>query len=277
MTLHNIGSARRKHLDHMRFPWSLIAVFISRGLVVKIPISSRRITQIVVLVILFLALASLAGQYYKHFVGDDPLWLKMASKLDVNREGNSLPTWYQTISLFFCSWLLAIIAAAKSAAASCYARHWAVMALIFLYLSADEFLGIHEHWEVFLPVFVAQGAFTYAWVIPGSVFVLLFVLAYLRFLFQLPPRTRWLFVSAGALYITGALGMEMVNAYFVDSFGDRLAAEQSFTYAVLNTIEEVLEMVGIVVFINGLVSYIALHHETAEVTAKAISSDPHAG
>jgi len=41
---------------------------------------------------------------------------------------------------------------------------------------------------------------------------MIFGLVYLRFLVDLPPKTRHLFLIAGLVYISGVLGMEMVGA-----------------------------------------------------------------
>jgi len=236
----------------------------------NVPISPKRITCILAVIVVALSLASFAGQYYTHFGGDNTFWLKVAEKLDVNREDNSLPTWYQTVTLFFCFLVLSVIAAAARAGADRYTRHWTILALVFLYLSADESLVIHEHLDALRAIYPARGAFLYAWVIPGSIFVLLFAAAYARFVLDLPPRTRLLFVLGGAVYVSGALGVEMTSAYFVDSYGDTFAAEHTLTYAVLVTIEEALEMSGIVVFINGLLSHVTAG--TAEITEPVVAS-----
>jgi hypothetical protein len=236
------------------------------GSTVKVPISFRKIMQVLVAVVVCLTVAHLAGQYYRHFIGDDPLWLKLAKKFDLNQEEYSVPTWYQTVMLFSCFQLLVINAAVASVEANRYAGYWAVLAFIYLYLSADEFLQIHERMEALRSVFQTSGAFYYTWVIPYGIFVLVVALAYLKFLFHLPDRTRSLFIAAGVLYVGGALGMEMVAGLFVDSHLNKLAAEGTFTTAVLIAIEELLEMLGIVVFIKGLLSYLTLHVETNEVT-----------
>jgi hypothetical protein len=59
-----------------------------------------------------------------------------------------------------------------------------------------------------------------------------------------------MFVAAAALYIGGALGMEMVGGYIASTTGKNLS------YVIGLTIEESLEMLGIVVFIHALMSYI---------------------
>jgi hypothetical protein len=54
-------------------------------------------------------------------------------------------------------------------------------------------------------------------------------------------------------------GMEMVSASFVYSHVDKLAAEQTFTYVLLYTFEEFLEMTGVVIFVNGLLLHLTTH------------------
>lgn len=239
----------------------------------KVPISPRKISQVLAAVVVCLTLASFAGQYYTYFLGDDRFWLKLAEKLDVDRE-DSVPTWYQTVTLFSCFLLLAVIAATARAAANRYAHHWMVLALMFLFLSADEFLQIHERVDLLRSVFGIQthGVLYSIWVIPYGIFVLVFAIAYLKFLFHLPNRTRSLFIIAATLYVGGALGMEMIAGSYLDSHVDKLAAETTFTASVLIAIEELLEMAGIVVFVNGLLSYLTLHAETAKIAERVPAS-----
>ena len=63
---------------------------------------------------------------------------------------------------------------------------------------------------------------------------------------------------AGAIYIGGAIGMEMLGGYFVEVYG-----QKSFVYFLISTIEEFLEMFGIAVFIYALLSYITNHIDVA--------------
>jgi hypothetical protein len=56
---------------------------------------------------------------------------------------------------------------------------------------------------------------------------------------------------AAFLYIGGALGMEMVGSYIAEWQG-----QQNLLYALVATTEEVIEMIGIIVFIYGLLYYL---------------------
>ena len=94
----------------------------------------------------------------------------------------------------------------------------------------------------------------YAWVVPGLVLVGAVFLLYARFLWRLPPRTRWRFLVAGGLYVGGALGMELL--------GGKLHTELGYNtpwYIAAAQLEEVLEMSGVIVFIDALLSYASAH------------------
>ena len=84
--------------------------------------------------------------------------------------------------------------------------------------------------------------------------MVVFVFAYLRFLFGLPARTRRLFLVAGSLYVGGAIGIELVGGRHAYLYGT-----QNMGYEMIVTFEEFLEMMGIVVFIYALMSYMAEH------------------
>jgi hypothetical protein len=91
-------------------------------------------------------------------------------------------------------------------------------------------------------------------VIPGGVLVLAFCGAYLRFFLDLAPRFQRLFGAAGLLYVGGALGVEMLGARHADLHGlDNLA------YRMYQTVEESLEMFGLVLLIGALLRYFAQH------------------
>lgn len=213
-------------------------------------ISPARLTRLLLMVLSALILAHAAGQFSKHALGYGRL-LGLIPAFDLDLEAN-VPTWASAVGLLLSAGLLGAIARAKRQAGAPYARHWAALALIFAALSVDEAASIHE--LASKPVREALGAggiFRFAWVIPGGAFVLLVGLAYARFLLALPRATRRLFVAAAVLYVGGALGMEMAGGYIVERFGRTSAA-----YLVSATVEESLEMLGIVVFIHALTAYL---------------------
>lgn len=226
------------------------------------PLFARRVALILAVVVVGFVLLSVGGLLSVRFLEGSPLGgvaQEFYNAFDANRE-KSFPNLYSAYALLLCSFLIGLIALARRTAGARYVTHWALLGLIFLYLSVDEALVIHE--KLISPVRSALdtgGFLRHAWVIPGAAAVLIFALAYLRFVVDLPPGVRNLFVAAGAIYVGGALGMEMVGGYYLSVFGDTLGQE------LLANTEEALEMLGVVVFVYALLTYMGLHAEKIEV------------
>lgn len=209
-----------------------------------------------VLIYIAVALASLSfvsGLIW--FAGLGP-WVRI-----INVDNDlSLPSWFSAVLLLFSSALLAVIAYSKKSETSPrYGRHWAALAIIFLFLCCDEMIRIHERIANVLvwPALDALGIVPAAmlsnpWVLVYGPLVLVFVLAYLGFWLDLPARVKWLFFAAGALYVGGALGVELATAWYN-------AANNDFGIFLTTHLEELMEMLGAIVFIYALMTYMALH------------------
>jgi len=85
--------------------------------------------------------------------------------------------------------------------------------------------------------------------------VALFLLVYWKFIIDLNPTIRKLFLMAGAIYVGGAIGMEMIDGFYFDVYG------QDLTYELLTILEEVGEMLGIAIFIYALCYYLSVYPE----------------
>lgn len=85
-------------------------------------------------------------------------------------------------------------------------------------------------------------------------------LLYLRFVFHLPPQTRNLFITAGALYVGGSVLLDAVSANQWDQ-DDAI----SFRYLTIGTLEELCEMLGVVVLIYALLAYMVKMRYTIAV------------
>jgi hypothetical protein len=218
----------------------------------KIQIFPRRTSQFLLLVVLTLVLASLVGKFTQYFLPDYFMRDFLAELFNVDSEQN-IPALYSWSVLLLCSILLATIAHAKKVAGESYVRHWASLSIIFLFLSLDEAVSLHEYLSgPMKSALNTSGFLTFAWVIPFAIFVIVCFLAFLRFLTALPAKTRRLFLLAGSIYVGGAMGMELVGGYYADLYG-----KQNMMYAMMATIEEFFEMLGIVVFIYALLSYMS--------------------
>ena len=227
-------------------------------------LNPRKIALILAIVSLYLAGQSLINEYLLENVlssESNGFVISLLDLFSVNAE-QTIPTWYATLLLFVTAVLLAFVTAIKSKTKDPYTPHWAGLALIFLYLSMDEGAVIHEIFgELLQTTFNTTGYLTFAWPIVFVPLVIIFALFYLRFLIRLPPGIRNLIILAGLLYVGGAVVMEAISAnrWYEDG-------GVSFLYLVIATVEELCEMLGVVVFIYALLSYLSAEEITAAIS-----------
>lgn len=201
-------------------------------------------------------LLSLPAPLFRHVLGHDYVrgFVPFAeAAFDLNSEAN-FPTWVAASLLLVAALVLAVIGLAERARRRPWVRHWLVLAAVFVYLSADEAATIHEQANAIRDVIGAGGVLYYPWVLFGGALVLILAITYFGFLRALPSRTRSLFILAAVLFVGGALGLELSQAYYADSLGDQYT---SWSGRVLLThLEETMELAGVVVFIYALLDYV---------------------
>ncbi len=205
-------------------------------------------------------------QACRFYTPPDLLTETLAQRFDVNGEG-TVPAYLSALLLLGCGFVLALIA--LDTGRRPYHRHWVGLAVVFGLLSFDEATSWHE--TLIVPVRTVFGAglsgwFYLAWVIPGGAFVAAFGLTYVGFLRHLPARYRRLFILAGALFVGGALGMELV--------GRRLASQgiHGMLYTLVYSVEEGLEMTGALTFLYALLSYKAEFGRPVSVRVEAVDA-----
>ena len=212
-------------------------------------VSSRTIGWILGVTISCLTLASVVGDPLKHVAGHG--WVYgLVPLFNLDHERN-IPTWYASSTLFVCCTLLTFIGLTERVHGSRRVKYWFGLALIFMFLSVDEAVSLHEVFTIPLRNSLnLTSVFHFSWVIVYLPLAAIVGVAYLRFLGHLEPATRWRFITAGALFVGGALGMEMLAGIYTASHGTT-----NLVYAMFATTEEVLEMTGIAVFICALATF----------------------
>ena len=228
---------------------------------VAVPLKATAYT--LTLIALVFAVGTLGGFLYKSAFG-----LTRSSGivrlLDVDDEA-SIPMWFSSVLFLVGSGLLAAIGASKRASGRPGALQWYGLAAIFLGLSIDEATMIHEMVETVMDrAFDVDDPLRVLWVIPYTAFAGAVLLAYRGFLRDLPARTRWLMLAAGAVYVAGAVGVEVVGISYL-----RTQEPPGLAYVVAAIGEELLEMGGLILFVYALLDYI--HRHVGEVK---VSIDP---
>lgn len=134
---------------------------------------------------------------------------------------------------------------------------WITLSLVFLFLSLDELLRIHEKLGGSIKhLFPDTGLFYYTWVIPYVIALAILLFAITKPLFRLPKKTIYGFILSGVVFVGGAVGMEIVSGLYIKNSGMPLEiAENSLPVYIFYTIEESLEMIGVILFIYYILSY----------------------
>jgi hypothetical protein len=226
----------------------------------EISLNRRTIIRLLAGTTLFLLLASIAGQVIKYEFGYGSAY-GLVRLFYVDTESN-IPTFFSAILLLFASLLLALITILKRASHDAYSRHWTILTLILLYMAIDEAAGLHEMLNK-AGWLVTGGQrredrtiFFYGWVLFGMAMVMIVALSYLKFFLNLPPRTRIQFFTAAVVFVGGAIGVEILGGYYAKSHG-----ESNFQFSMFSTVEEGLEMAGVIVLINALLNYLIDHYK----------------
>ncbi len=171
----------------------------------------------------------------------------------------NVPTFFAFSLLVFCAVLLALIGACAFLARHRERFHWTLLGALFFLVGFDEAARLHE--KLNEPVRAALGGSGMAhfpWVIPAGGLVAVLALLYLPLLRGLPAPIGPLFVLSAALFVGGALGVEMLGAAYAEKHGI-----QAFGYRLLTTVEESLEMLGVTVFAYALMRFLA--HQVRDV------------
>lgn len=230
--------------------------------------SIRRIGRVLLTLVAFFGLITVPMQLAEYRLRSVSWSLSdLARRFTVDSE-NSVPAWYSSNLLLAAAVLLAVTAAVAFHQRDRWWKHWAALASLFCLLSLDEAASFHE--AFILPMqrhFGAHGIFFFAWVIPGAIFVMLVGLAFLKFVWNLDRATRSRFITAGAIFVGGALGLEFVGGAFMDSLG-----EESILYILTAAVEETCEMFGVTLFIIAILQHLETRVGEFRVSFKGSSA-----
>jgi hypothetical protein len=226
---------------------------------IEIPI--RRVVRVLTAAVAAFSVAYVATRCAVFIWGIRPNMYPLVL-FDLNGEGN-FPALFQGSEHLTCAALLAVIAGAETARhGAARGRPWQGLACIFAFLSLDEWLGFHERLtHIFRYFHMNHGIFYFAWTIPYGLLVIFLAFVYLRWLLALPSRSRALFIASAVVFLSGAVGCEMLSGPIVEKWG-----RDSLPFAVEVLFEETLEAAGLTLYIYSLLDYWRTVHPGHRVT-----------
>ncbi len=233
---------------------------------VGVPVTLVMRTLLVAIIVLHLL--NLVAQSFAVALNPTDAGVHFAQLFTVNAEGK-IPTWYSAVMLLGCAALL--LAIALHCSAKDQRRRWFVLAGLFAMFSLDEAAGIHDEMSGYLHALMpTEGFLRSTWVIPAMFFVAALGVWMIPLLRSISRRTSALFILAGSMYVGGALGVEMIGAAYLSAHDLNM---QSSAYALLATVEELLEMSGVIVFIYALLRHMQMQN-IAVPTLRTTSCSP---
>jgi hypothetical protein len=177
-------------------------------------------------------------------------FLGYRAKFDLGQEAN-VPTMFSTTLLLIsalASWVIA-----KTRRSQKFFYHWAGLASVFIILAVDETSVLHE--KLIKPLregLGTSGFFHYAWIIVAIPVVIIFFVTYTRFFLSLPPNIKRGFAIGFGLYLVGTIGFEGIGGIL-----DEGIYHDSVLSNMATTLEETIEIIGVLALIKVLLNYLA--------------------
>lgn len=205
-----------------------------------------------------LLVLGLIGAFLTHAVDDATV--QKAAEIVLFEEESNLPTLFNFLLLVANMAAFAVVSAFAFGGWDKWRWHWLALTALFLLLAYDEAAQLHEKLSVLLESRVGGGTgfLGFAWVVPGMAAVAVVGMALIPFLRALPRRSAVLFLLAGAIFVSGSIGVEMVEAEYAGRQG-----WDTLTFSLLTVVEESLEMIGLITLLYGTTSHLVGPHATA--------------
>jgi hypothetical protein len=210
---------------------------------VSITLSPGTVLQCLLAVIGVLSLGHVMVNYHRFMVAGTPP-NRLYALLNMDWEGN-IPTAFSALDLLLAALLLFSLSHRDSHEGGPWRTRYLGLGGLFLFLACDELFGLHER----LSTTITRHAHTHSRLALGTVLLALVILPLIgvffgRWLLALPRRLALVMLLSAAMFLAGAVGMEVVSIGYASVRGTKA----TLMYQMLALLEEALEMIGIALF-----------------------------
>jgi hypothetical protein len=101
-------------------------------------------------------------------------------------------------------------------------------------------------------------------VVPYVGLTIFFVFYFYKFIFTLPKKFIQRFALAGLLFVSGAIGLEMIEGSLAEFLGEHVY-KSDLTFMFWVAAEETLEMLSIILFIHSLLVYMETQMNSSDL------------
>ncbi len=207
-----------------------------------IEINSTKIVKFLSIVAIVLIMIHI-GILITYFIVDDSSKFDFVRMFDLDMERN-IPTLFSSTILLISASLFYLLSVVEKR------NHWFWLGLsiVFVFLAIDESVKIHENIGDYTEQFVdASGFLYYPWILSYALFVLILGVLYLRFFWKMERKIFLRFMLSAAIFLSGAIGFELLSANEAS-----IHDTDTVLYSIYYTIEETLEMFGVIYLISIL-------------------------
>jgi hypothetical protein len=227
---------------------------------VRSPIPAKTIMMDLFTIAILLVIASILSQCLRFFSPFKPYLDFLIYEFYLDSESN-IPTYFSAFLLIFSALLLAVQAKCVGLGKGKFGFQWYLLSAIFIFLSIDEILQFHELLtEPIRHGLQTTGFLYFAWYIPVIPILIILGVYYLRLVNSLPQKHKIGYVISGLIFLSGAIGMEMIGSSFAQTKG-----LGNFQYSMVATLEESLELIGLILFIYFTWDLVQLNSQKSDL------------
>jgi hypothetical protein len=180
---------------------------------------------------------------HRFMVAGNPIH-RLYALLNMDWEGN-IPTVFSALDLLLAALLLFLLSHRDSQEGGHWRTRYLGLGGLFLFLACDELFGLHER----LSTTITRYAHTHSPLALGTVLLAVVIFPLIggffgRWLLALPRRIALVMTLSAAIFLAGAVGIEVVSLGYAKVQGTKA----TLMYQMLALLEEALEMMGIALF-----------------------------
>jgi hypothetical protein len=146
-------------------------------------------------------------------------------------------------------------------------RFWTLQSIVMLFCSIDETVSFHE---ALITIFGWMRAYSTLLYYPWVLFALIFCAGYglyaLKNLSTIGRPHFVRFVASGLVFVAGALVMEVVSGFVASRAG-----EDSLSYALSTSLEDILETFGVILYLDAAATYLLELLGTTELRLRLLA------
>lgn len=212
----------------------------------RVSISHKAVGKLLLIVGGFLLLAQFSVMFLKYGLGKDYAFglvpaFQLDGEMNVPSLTSSLLLFITALTAFFTAWALP--------GAQKHKRAWTIIGVVFVVLSFDETIRLHEQISVLMASIDPADATSHiGWEVPYLAVIGVLGLYMLPWFLALDRGTQIRFAAAGIIYVFGAIGMEHAATIYYAAIGTDRTMDATLTGQVFVTLEEVMEFSGVALF-----------------------------